>query len=482
MRRAKIIATIGPKSHSIKVLKNLIQAGMDVARLNFTHSDHAFHQQSIVNIRELSNEMGVPLAIMQDLQGIKIRTGTLKKGKAIRLVKGQDFFITTNSIEGTTEGISTSYQELPQDVKTGDQVLLSDGLIELQVVNSSASEVKCTVVTGGILNQRQGINLPGVKISAPTLSQKDLEDIDFGVHHAVDFIALSFVRGPKDVLVLREELKRRKADIPIIAKLERPLAIENLDDILSVADGVMIARGDLGVEVAAEKVPVIQKDIIRKANSNRKIVITATQMLESMIQHHRPTRAEASDVANAVFDGTDALMLSAETAIGAFPVETVRTMSKIITEAEKLEFTSPLRKEPETGSLPFPEAVCNAAYYASRSIRSKSIIVFTQTGSTARLISKYRPRAEIWACTPHKTISRRMSLYWGVRGIHMQEIRGRSISELNVDQLIQELEKLLLERKLVEHADNIIILSGAPIIEKGHTSLMKLHSIKDNRQ
>ena len=441
MRRAKIIATIGPKSHSKEVLKDLIRAGMDVARLNFTHSDHAFHQQSIANIRELSNEMNIPLAIMQDLQGIKIRTGSLKKGKAVRLVKGQDFFITTNSIEGTAEGVSTSYQKLPKDVKAGDQVLLSDGLIELQVVRSSASEVKCAVLMGGILNQRQGINLPGVTISAPILSQKDLEDIDFGVRHAVDFIALSFVRGPEDVLVLREELKKREADIPIIAKLERPLAIKNLDTILSVADGVMIARGDLGVEMSAEKVPIIQKEIIRKANSKRKIVITATQMLESMIQHHRPTRAEASDVGNAVFDGTDALMLSAETAIGKFPVEVVSTMSKIIAEAEKLEFTSPLLEKTEAGSLPFPEAVCNAAYYASRSTSSKSIIVFTQSGSTARLISKYRPRAEIWACTPHKTISQRMSLYWGVRGIHMQEIRGRSIFELNIDQLIQELEE-----------------------------------------
>ncbi len=475
MRRAKIIATIGPATHSRENLKKLIQAGMDVARLNFAHSDHAFHRQSIVNIRQLSNELGTPLAIMQDLQGIKIRTGPLKNGKAVELVKDQDFFITTNPIEGSKEGVSTSYQELPTDVKAGDRVLLSDGLIELQVVSTTDSEVKCKVIAGGSLPQRQGINLPDVTISAPTLNQKDLEDLAFGVREGVDYIALSFVRRAEDVLTLKKELEKKNADIPIIAKLERPLAIENLDEILAVSAGVMVARGDLGVEVPAEKVPVIQKHIIEKANRSRKIVITATQMLESMIYHHRPTRAEASDVANAVFDGTDALMLSGETARGKFPVETVETMAKIVAEAEKLEFNSPLRKEPGTDSLPFPEAVCNAAYHAARSTRSRAIIAFTQTGSTARLISKYRPRAQIWACTPHQTIAQRISLYWGVRPLLMREIR-------NVDELIHELEKLLLERKVVEHEDNIIILTGAPIIEKGHTSLMKLHAIKDPRK
>ena len=475
MRRAKIIATIGPASHSREILKKLIQAGMDVARLNFVHSDHAFHRQSIANIRQLSNELGAPLAIMQDLQGIKIRTGPLKNEEAVELVEGQNFFITTNPIEGDKEGISTSYQELPTDVKAGDRILLSDGLIELQVVSTTASEVRCKVIAGGALAQKQGINLPGVTISAPTLNQKDLEDLEFGVREAVDYIALSFVRRAEDVLTLKKELEKNNADIPIIAKLERPLAIENLDEILAVSDGVMVARGDLGVELPAEKVPVIQKHIIEKANRSKKIVITATQMLESMIYHPRPTRAEASDVANAVFDGTDALMLSGETARGKFPVETVETMARIVAEAETLEFNSPLRREPETDTLPFPEAVCNAAYHAARLTRSRAVIAFTQTGSTARLISKYRPRAQIWACTPHKTIAQRISLYWGVRSIQMREIR-------NVDELIRELEKLLLERKLVEHGDNIIILTGAPIIEKGHTSLMKLHSVKDNRR
>ena len=448
---------------------------MDVARLNFAHSDHAFHHQSIANIRQLSDELDAPLAIMQDLQGIKIRTGPLKNGEAVELVDDQDFFITTNPIEGSEEGVSTSYQELPTDVKVGDRVLLSDGLIELQVVSTTASEVKCKVIAGGSLAQRQGINLPGVTISAPPLSQKDLKDLEFGVREAVDYIALSFVRRAEDVLALKKELEERNADIPIIAKLERPLAIENLDEILAVSDGVMVARGDLGIEVPAEKVPVIQKHIIKTANRSRKIVITAPQMLESMINHHRPTRAEASDVANAVFDGTDALMLSGETARGNFPVETVETMARIVVEAEKLEFTSPLRRDSGTDSLPFPEAVCNAAYHAARSTRSRAIIAFTQSGSTARLISKYRPRAHIWACTPHKTIAQRISLYWGVRPLLMREIR-------NVDELFHELEKLLLERKVVEHGDNIIILTGAPIIEKGHTSLMKLHAVKDDRK
>lgn len=475
MLRAKIIATIGPASHSREVLKKLIQAGMNVARLNFAHSDHAIHRQAIVSIRQLSDELETPLAIMQDLQGIKIRTGPLKNGEAVELVEGEDFYITTNPIEGSKEGVSTSYQELSLDVKSGDRILISDGLIELQVVSTTASEVQCKVIVGGALVQNQGINLPGVTISAPTLNQKDLADLEFGVREAVDYIALSFVRRAEDVLTLKKELEKRNADIPIIAKLERPLAIENLDEILAVSDGVMVARGDLGVEVPAEKVPVIQKHIIEKANRDKKIVITATQMLESMIYHPRPTRAEASDVANAVFDGTDALMLSGETARGKFPVEAVETMARIVAEAEKLEFNSPLWEGPKTDSLPFPEAVCNAAYHAAKSTRSRAIIAFTQSGSTARLISKYRPRAEIWACTPHKTIAQRVSLYWGVRSLRMREIR-------NVDELIDELEKLLLERNVVEHEDNIIILTGAPIIEKGNTSLMKLHTVKDSRQ
>jgi pyruvate kinase len=471
MRRAKIVVTIGPASHSRERLRDLIVAGMDVARLNFSHGDHSFHRQSIETIRELSEELKTTVSIMQDLQGIKIRTGLLENGKAVELVPNQRFLITTRPITGNSEGVSVTYDDRLPDVETGGRILLSDGLIELEVLSASGSDIACRVITGGTLAEKQGINLPGVKIAAPALTSKDLRDLDFGIDLAVDYIALSYVRRAEDVLALSEKLNDRNADIPIIAKLERPVAIENLDEILKVCHGVMVARGDLGVEMAPEKVPVVQKHIIEKANRSRKIVIIATQMLESMVYSRRPTRAEASDVANAIFDGTDALMLSAETASGCFPAESVQTMAKIIKEAEKLEFHSPLQKEPEQDSLSFPEAVCDSAYHASRSIKTRAIIAFTQTGSTARLISKYRPRAQLLACTPHENIVRRMSLYWGVEPLQMQQIN-------NVDELFQELENLLLKQKLVEKGDNIIILTGAPIIEKGHTSLMKLHTVK----
>ena len=443
---------------------------MDVARLNFSHGDHQFHAEIIRHVRRLSEELETPIAIMQDLQGIKIRTRGLEDGNQVKLLTGQSFQITTRNIIGNHEAVSTSFEALPRDVKPGDRILLSDGHIELRVLSISGSDIECEVVRGGILAQRQGINLPGVKITAPALTPKDLEDLQFGIDYEVDYIALSFVRSARDILVLKEALKARRADIPVIAKLERPLAIDNLDRIMEVCDGVMVARGDLGVEMSPEKVPVIQKHVIAEANRKRKLVITATQMLESMISNPWPTRAEASDVANAVFDGTDALMLSGETANGGYPVESVQMMSKIIEEAETLDFRSPLQTNNQMEHLAFPEAVCDATYHASKSINAHSIIAFTQTGSTARLISKYRPRANILASTPYVRIMNRMTLYWGVRPLQMREIS-------HVDELIGELERILLDRGLVQAGENIIIITGAPIIEKGHTSLMKLHSV-----
>lgn len=471
MRRAKIVATIGPASQSHEMLQKLIQAGMDVARLNFSHGDHESHGKTIINIRELSEELETPVAIMQDLQGVKIRTGGLENGTPVELFAAERFIITNEPIKGNKDKVSTSYHAFPQDVKAGDRILLSDGLIELVALTTSPSEVECEVVTGGILAENQGINLPRVKISAPALTEKDLKDLEFGIEQQIDYIALSFIRRPDDVVELKEKLAEKKRDTPVIAKLEKPLAIENLETILQVCDGVMVARGDLGVEMPPEKVPAIQKRVIERANKNGKTVITATQMLESMIHNPRPTRAEASDVANAVFDGTDALMLSGETAKGRFAVQSVEMMAKIIIEAERLEtqFRRVLSRDSETLSV--PEAVCDAAYHASKVIKARAIVAFTQSGSTARLISRYRPTADILGFTPHPHMVNRMALYWGVQPMCMREIA-------NVDELIQELEKLLLERKLVQKGDNLIILTGAPIVEKGHTSLMKLHTVK----
>ena len=470
MRKAKIIATLGPASSSREILRELILSGMDVARLNFSHGNHQFHSEIIRHVRRLSDELETPIAIMQDLQGTKIRTRGLENDSRFELVTGQRFLVTTRNIIGSHEAVSTSYEALPRDVKPGNRVLLADGQIELRVLSISGSDIKCEIIRGGSLAQRQGINLPGVRISAPALTPKDLEDLDFGIDHEIDYIALSFVRSEHDVLALKDALKTRNADIPVIAKLERPLAIDNLDRIMEVCEGVMVARGDLGVEMPPEKVPVIQKHIITKANRKRKLVITATQMLESMISNPWPTRAEASDVANAVFDGSDALMLSGETAKGDYPVQSVQMMSKIIQESEKLDFLSPLQVDNQADSLSFPEAVCNATHHASKLINAHSIVAFTQTGSTARLISKYRPRADILASTPHSTIMNRMALYWGVRILQMREIG-------NVDELIVELDRTLLDRGLIQVGENIIIITGAPITEKGHTSLMKLHSV-----
>jgi pyruvate kinase len=474
MRRAKIVATIGPASQSPEMLGKLVEAGMDVARLNFSHGDHESHGKTILHIREASKLLSKPVAIMQDLQGLKIRTGPLEDGAPVELETGQNFVITIQSVAGNSERVSTSYEALPKDLRPGDRLLLSDGLIELRVLTTTRSDVECEVIAGGTLAENQGINLPKVKISASALTEKDLRDLEFGAEQQVDYLALSFIRKPADILKLKERLAEKNRDTPVIAKLEKPMAIENLDAIMDVCEGVMVARGDLGVEMAPEKVPVIQKHIIAEANKKGKLVITATQMLESMVHNPRPTRAEASDVANAVLDGTDAVMLSAETARGHYPVESVSMMTKIINEAEQIESGSHTDRFQESRPLSFPEAVCDAAYHVSRSIKARAIVAFTQSGSTARLISKYRPPTDILSLTPNPNILNRLALYWGVRPILMHEIG-------NVDQLIESLEKLLLEQKWVEEGDDLIILTGAPIVEKGHTSLMKLHTVKGRK-
>jgi len=474
MRRAKIVATIGPASESPEILEKLIQAGMDAARLNFSHGDNESHRKTIANIRKLSKALKKPVAILQDLQGPKIRTGQLENGTPVELIAGQHFVLTTNPVAGNKERVSTSYLALSQDLQPGNRILLSDGLIELKVLTTNSSGVECEVVAGGTLAENQGINLPNVDISAASLTEKDIQDLEFGAEQEIDYVALSFIRKPQDILELKERLAEQNSDTPMIAKLEKPMAIENLDAIMDVCEGVMIARGDLGVEMAPEKVPVIQKHIIREANKKGKLVITATQMLESMIHNPRPTRAEASDVANAVLDGTDAVMLSGETAVGQFPVESVAMMANIIREAEKMGAESQPERVREPKTLSFPEAVCDAAYHASRSIQARAIVAFTQSGSTARLISKYRPSTEILGLTPSSDIVNRMALYWGVQPSSMQAIS-------NVDELIEALERLLLEQHQVEVGDNLIILTGAPIVEKGHTSLMKLHTVKQRK-
>jgi pyruvate kinase len=466
MRRVKIVGTIGPVSDSLEILRKLIASGLDVARLNFSHGSHEQHARTIQTIREAANAAGRPIAILQDLQGPRIRIGHL--AEPVLIETGQALILTTND-RGGAGTIPVTYTALPADVTAGDRILIDDGLIELAVEESAKETVRCRVVTGGLVKPHKGINLPGVAVSAPALGEKDREDLAFGLSHGVDYVGLSFVRGPEDILDARAFMRKYGADAAVIAKIERPEAVERLEGIVAAADGVMIARGDLAVETSPEAVPLIQKRIIRACNQGRVLVITATQMLESMTVNPRPTRAEASDVANAVLDGTDAVMLSGETAAGRYPVEAVSTMARIVEAAEQGQEQAPLPDSPPTPA-PFPSVVCAAGARAARETGAQVVVAFTESGTTARLLSKERPPVPIVAYTPHETIRRRMALYWGVLPLAMN-------TTPNTDELIRELERSLRDEKLAVSGDRIVILLGAPVGTRGSTNLMKLHTI-----
>jgi len=468
-RHSKIVCTIGPATHSPRMIRRLIQAGMDVARLNFSHGTHQTHAQSIAMLHAAAAELGKTIGILADLQGPKIRTGALAGGGCVNLRSGQQFAITTAKILGDSTRVATIFRPLPREVKSGDRILLSDGLIELRVEKVSGYEVVCRVVNGGELGEHKGINLPGVKLRVPALTQKDRQDLRFALAHGVDYIAVSFVRRAEDIQLAKTLIRRARKDTPVIAKLEKPEAIENLEEILRVADGVMVARGDLGVEMNPERVPVVQKSIIARAREVRRPVITATQMLESMTQNPRPTRAEASDVANAIFDGSDAVMLSAETASGKYPIESVAMMARIIQEAEASveEFPRPSSAQER---LKVAETVAELVCHASRELRMKLIAVFTHSGFTARLVSRYRPLVPIVAFSPVASIRRRMALLWGVT--------SRDISDIKkIDGLAALAEKRLLEERLVKQGDVIGIVAGTPMGIRGTTNFMKFHII-----
>src|SRR5215471_6398960 len=420
MRRTKIVCTIGPATSSEERLEQLMRAGMNVARLNFSHGSHVEHEQVIRRVRAISTHLGCVVALLQDLQGPKIRTGKLQDGKPVTLVDGSHIAITTRDVTGNTQIISTTYKPLPQDVKAGDRILLDDGLLELRVLGTNETDVRCEVVHGGELGEHKGINLPGVAVSSPALTEKDRDDLRFGIEQGVDYVALSFVRKPEDAReaqqLIRQYLTERygeheERDIPLIVKIEKPEAVEQLDAILATTDGVMVARGDLGVEMPPEKVPLIQKRIISKCNELGLPVITATQMLESMIVNPRPTRAEVNDVSNAVLDKTDLVMLSAETASGAYPIEAVQMMVRIILETEAGGRTA---RQPQRQRLSQEKAVSHAARALSEEASVKAIVVFTQSGNTARLIAQDRPRTPILAYTPSARVYRQLALYWGV--------------------------------------------------------------------
>ncbi|HTS12189.1 MAG TPA: pyruvate kinase [Candidatus Limnocylindrales bacterium] len=464
-RRAKIVCTLGPATSAAKVIDNLVRAGMDVARLNFSHGKPAEHAHRVAAVRRASGHYQKPIAILADLQGPKIRTGSLKGGRPVRLRFGQRLTVTTRNIPGTAETISTTFRQLPKFVKKGDRILLSDGVIELRVLAVHRDEVVCQVENGGELGEHKGINLPGVRLRIPSLTRKDREDLAFALKLGVDYVALSFVRTAADVRAAKAAIARAGKFVPVVAKIEKPEAVDNLDEILAVADVVMVARGDLGVEMSPESVPVVQKQIIARARNALVPVITATQMLDSMQKNPRPTRAEASDVANAVFDGSDALMLSGETAAGNYPLESVRMMDRIICAAES-SMADHLRPARFT-ELHISEAIAEAICHAAEELRMGTIAVFTETGFSARLVSKYRPRVPIVAFTPDPGTRRRLSLLWGVLPRRIGAVR-------DVDALVRAAETRLLEERLAKRGDVVGVIAGTPIGTRGTTNLMRL--------
>jgi len=471
IRKSKIICTIGPASSSREAIRSLIKSGMDVARLNFSHGTHEFHSNTIKLLGEESKKLKKPVAILQDLQGIKIRVGLIGNGSML-LKKGAEIFLHSGKDISNDKHIFISYPALRKDIKIGDRILFDDGLIQVRVTGKMRNGLRARVVEGGILRDKKGVNLPYVKTTVSSFTEKDKSDLAFGLKGGVDYAALSFVRNVNDVRVVKEWLKRRHASLPLIAKIEKPEAIDDIDNILDEADGIMIARGDLGVEISPEEVPIMQKMLISKANDKGKLVITATQMLESMTEHSRPTRAEATDVANAVIDGSDALMLSAETASGKFPSDSVKMMDRIIRYTEskstgKRDYSGFARLFSD-----FSGAVAEAACTAAEDIHAKAIVAFTQSGFTARLVSKFRPNVHIIAFTPQDDVKRRMSLYWGVSAFLIRHLS-------NTDEMINAVEKSLLSSRIAKKGDSIVITAGSPLWTKGTTNLMKLHKIGD---
>jgi pyruvate kinase len=471
-RRAKIICTIGPACSTEADMRDLLRLGMDIARLNFSHGTHEDHIHNIQRLRRAAQREGRTVCILQDLQGPKIRTGLLEQRKPVTLKAGSIVTITPQEIPGNATRISTTFPALARELAPGARILLSDGLIELRVRSIRGKDVLCDVINGGVLGENKGINLPGVALSIPALTEKDRKDLEFGLEHGVDAVAISFVRTAADVSMVKQIIAAHGRDVPVIAKLEKPQAIDHLEEILEVADGVMVARGDLGVEMAPEKVPVIQKHIIRRAAAWRRPVITATQMLESMIENPRPTRAEASDVANAVFDGTDAVMLSAETASGKYPRESVSLMSRIVIEAESNmgDFVQ-FRRRREKHGLSVAEAICESIAHAAEDLPMGAIAVFTESGNTVRMISKYRPQVALYGYTHSLPIVQRMNLYWGVHPVHCAQARS-------AEQMVSLAEQDLVRRGLLKPGDVLGVVAGTRQAS-GSTNLMRLHVVTE---
>jgi pyruvate kinase len=473
MRRAKIVATLGPASSDPATIQKLLEVGVDVARLNFSHGRLEDHATVLDRIRGASRRLVKAVAVLQDLQGPKIRTGPLKAGKVgVLLETGREIVITT---EGECVGdetlVSTTYKHLAEDVRAGDRLLVDDGLLELRVLESDGVRARCEVVEGGVLKEHKGINLPGVALRTTAMSEKDRNDLAFGLAHGVDWVGLSFVRTAADIVLCRSEMERNGRVVPIIAKVEKPEALDAIDAIIQEADGIMVARGDLGVEIQPERVPNLQKEILRKSNAAGKPVIVATQMLESMIEHPRPTRAEASDVANAIWDGADAVMLSGESASGRYPVLAVQMMDRIVREAESHQQIGKMAAlDGWGGPAPFNTVVAGAAVRAAHDAHAVAIACFTLAGTTARLLAHRRPTVPIVAFSPDQSIRRRIGLYWGVVPRIMEPV-------VNADFMCQRVSERLVADGMAKPGDRVVVVYGSPMGVPGQTNSIRLHTI-----
>jgi pyruvate kinase len=470
--KTKIIATMGPSTYNPVVLKELFRAGIDVCRLNFSHGSYDEHEPVIKMIHELNKELRMQVAILGDLQGPKLRIGEIENGH-IDLYEGDEITFITNPCMGNKERIYISYPLFPSDVRKGEYILLDDGKIRMKVTHTNGKDtVNAVVINGGPLSSKKGVNLPDTKISIPSLTEKDKKDVDFMLHHDFDWIALSFVRSAKDVIELKNIVHQAGKETGVIAKIEKPEALLDIDSIIEAADGIMVARGDLGVEVPFNKVPYIQKQIVRKCISHAKPVIIATQMLESMINNFRPTRAEANDVANAVFDSADTLMLSGETSVGKYPVEAIKSMQRVINSSEDMEFVYKPDNKPDCSSPDFlPDSVCYNAVRMADLTGAKAIITFTHSGATAFKISSFRPVAHIYAFTANASILRRLSLVWGIRAFFMEEVDHiNQAVALSIDRLKKE--------GLVKTDDILIHVGSIPMAEHGRTNMMKISYVK----
>ena len=469
-RKTKIVCTIGPASESPQILEVLIQAGMNVARLNFSHGTHEEHLRKIKTIRQISDRLKQPVAILQDLGGPKIRIGMMKEG-GVELKRGKEFFLTSQVLIGDETQATVTYSALPGEVKLGDRILLADGTIELQVLESNGKNIRCQVIVGGILTSHKGMNFPTGTLQVTTFTEKDHEDLLFGIQHGVDLVGLSYIQRADDIEGVKRILKKESADIPVIAKIERKEALEKIDEIILASDGIMVARGDLGLETPIEKIPNVQKKLIQKANALGKPVITATQMLRSMVDHTQPTRAEVTDVVNAIYDGTDAVMLSEETAIGQFPVEAFQMMAKIAQSAEE-EFPHPLFLRRETDKeMNLQQAISKAASLLSEEVGAKAIVTPTESGSTARWVSRFRPKQPILALSRHLSTVRRLNLCWGVYPVLVSDWK-------DTDEMLERSKRMPKELGMTSEGEKIVIIAGVSISIPGTTNLIKVEVVE----